>query len=448
MAKKKHVIDGIEEGSIAWELQIEPGDKLVSINGKEIEDIFDYQYLINDEYLEILVEKKNGEEWLLEVDKDYEEDLGFIFGESLMDQYRSCHNKCVFCFIDQNPPGMRETIYFKDDDTRLSFLQGNYVSLTNLQDKDIRRIIEYKLAPINISVHTTNEKLRCQMLHNRFAGRINHYMKMMYEAEIPMNAQIVLCKGMNDGKELEHTIEDLMQYAPVLESLSIVPVGLSRYREGLCPLDSFTKEDSVRLIETVHRYQDIAMERFGCHFVHASDEWYINAGLPLPDEDNYDGYIQLENGVGMTRLLINEVDEAVSDYLEEHDQTPFSGRYTVSTVSGLLVYDIMQQVMRRIRDAAPDVDIRVYPVRNDFFGEKITVTGLLTGGDIVKQLAGKELGDALLLPCNVLKADEDIFLDDMTLEELQNALQVPVIIVQSSGMDLFKSIIEMEKKDE
>ncbi len=450
IAMKKHIIDGIESGSIAEELEIEAGDRLLGINGQEIDDIFDYHYLVNDEYLEVLIEKADGEEWLLEVEKDYEEDLGLIFGESLMDQYKSCHNKCVFCFIDQNPPGMRDTIYFKDDDTRLSFLQGNYVSLTNMQEKDIERIIRYKLAPINISVHTTNQKLRCQMLNNRFAGRIIHYMDMLYEAGIPMNAQIVLCKGLNDGEELKHTIEDLLHYAPVMESLSIVPVGLSRYRDGLCPLESFTQEDAGRLIETVNHYQDIAMERFGYHFVHASDEWYINAGFEMPDEDNYDGYVQLENGVGMTRLLMNEVSEAVSGYLDAHDGVPYQGKYTLSTVSGLLIYDTMQKIMDKIREAAPEVDVQVHAIRNDFFGEKITVTGLLTGRDIVRQLKGKKLGKALLLPCNVLKADEDIFLDDMTLEEFQNALQVPVIIVQSSGMDLFKSIIEieMESKDE
>lgn len=445
---KKHIIDKIEEGSIAEELEIEAGDILVSINGKEIGDIFDYHYLVNDEYLEILIEKPDGEEWLLEVEKDYDEDLGMVFGESLMDKYRSCHNKCVFCFIDQNPPGMRETIYFKDDDTRLSFLQGNYVSLTNLQDKDIERIIEYKLAPINISVHTTNPELRCKMLNNRFAGKVIRYMDMLYEAGIPMNAQIVLCKGLNDGKELDRTITDLLKYAPVLESLSIVPVGLSKYREGLYPLESFNADDARKLIEQVDYYQKIAMERFGTHFVHASDEWYINAGVDMPDEDNYDGYMQLENGVGMTRLLLDESREAVESYLEAHDWIPFAGVRHVSTVSGMLAYDIMCHVAEIFKEAAPNVEFSIFPIRNDFFGEKITVTGLLTGGDIARQLEGKDLGEALLLPCNTLKADENIFLDDMTLEELQNALQVPVIIVQSSGMELFNRIIETESNDE
>lgn len=442
---KKHLIQGIEEGSIAEELEIESGDMLVSINGKEIEDIFDYHYLLEDEYLEVLIEKADGEEWLLEVEKDLDEDLGLCFGESLMDKYRSCHNKCVFCFIDQNPPGMRETIYFKDDDTRLSFLQGNYVSLTNLQKKDIERIIEYKLAPINISVHTTNPELRCKMLNNRFAGRVLEYMDMLYEAGIPMNAQIVLCKGLNDKQELRRTISDLMKYAPLIESLSIVPVGLSKYREGLYPLEPFNKEDAIELIDIVEEYQDIAMEKYGYHFVHASDEWYINAGKEIPDEDNYDGYVQLENGVGMVRLLLDGVDEAITQYLDENGGKTFQNEFKVSTITGVLAQDVMRQVASKIKVGAPLVDLNVYPIINNFFGEKITVTGLLTGRDIVEQLSGKELGDALLLPCNVLKADEDIFLDDMTLAELQNALQVPVIIVQSNGVDIFNSIIEMEK---
>ncbi len=442
---KKHLITGINEDSIAMELEIEAGDTLVSINDKEIEDIFDYHYLIEDEYLEVLIEKQNGEEWLLEVEKDADEDLGLIFGESLMDKYKSCHNKCVFCFIDQNPPGMRETIYFKDDDTRLSFLQGNYVSLTNLQKKDIERIIEYKLAPINISVHTTNPELRCKMLNNRFAGRVLEYIDMLYEAEIPMNAQIVLCKGLNDGEELKKTIQDLMKYAPTIQSLSIVPVGLTKYREGLYPLEPFNKEDAIKLIETVNEFQNIAMDKYGYHFVHASDEWYINAGIEIPEEDNYDGYIQLENGVGMVRLLLNEVSESVDAYLDENKST-YDKALKLSTVTGMLAHEVMCQVACKLKEAAPNLELNVYPIKNNFFGEKITVTGLLTGGDIVQQLKDKDLGDALLLPCNVLKADEDIFLDDMTLLELQNALQVQVIIVQSNGMDLLDTIIEIGEK--
>lgn len=441
---KRHIIDGIAEGSIAEELEIETGDTLISINDKEIKDIFDYQYLVEDEYLEVLIEKKDGEEWLLEVEKDPDEDLGLIFGESLMDQYRNCHNKCVFCFIDQNPPGMRETIYFKDDDTRLSFLQGNYVSLTNLKEEDIKRIIEYKLAPINISVHTTNEDLRCKMLNNRFAGKVLRFMDMLHEAEIPMNAQIVLCKNYNDKKELERTLNDLFKYAPVLRSVTIVPVGLTKYREGLDELESFNRDDAIELIKTVEHYQETAMEKWGFHFVHASDEWYINSGIPIPDEESYDGYNQIENGVGMVRLMHNEIDASIEEYLHQHKGRQLKICKTITVVCGMLVYDYMVKAMDKFKKVLPDVKFNVYPIRNDFFGEKITVTGLLTGGDIVAQIKDKELGDAVFLSCNCLKADEDIFLDDMTLNEFQNALQVPVIIVQSSGTDFLSSIIEME----
>lgn len=439
---KKYKITGIEEESIAWELGIEPGDYLLSINNRDIEDIFDYQYLVNDENLEILVEKSNGEEWVLDVEKEYDEDLGISFDMSLMDEYRSCYNKCVFCFIDQNPPGMRETIYFKDDDTRLSFLQGNYVTLTNMKDKDIKRIIEYRMGPINISVHTTNTKLRCEMLHNRFADKIMDQIEQLYEAGIPMNAQIVLCKGINDGEELRKSISDLMKFAPVMESLSVVPVGLSNYREGLCHLEPFGAEDAKEVIRIIEEYQNIAMERYGNHFVHASDEWYINAGYDIPGEERYDGYIQLENGVGITRLFLDEAQEAVEQYLKSHDNVPCSLERKVSTICGLLAHPYVEQVSQIYRKAAPHVNLQVFPIRNDFFGEKITVTGLLTGQDIVRQLQGKDLGDALYLPSQTLKADENIFLDDMTLEELQNALQVPVIIVQSSGVILFEKITE------
>ena len=305
----EHIVKEILEGSIAQEMEIEPGDNILAVNDHPIEDIFDYQYLINDEYIELLVRKSDGEEWLLEIDKDYDEDLGIVFENSLMDNYKSCYNKCIFCFIDQNPKGMRDTIYFKDDDSRLSFLQGNYITLTNMKEKDIDRIINYHLAPINISVHTTNPKLRCSMLNNRFAGAILDYIRKFYEAGIPMNGQIVLCKGINDGEELWRTISDLMEFVPVMESLSVVPVGLSDYRDGLFHLEPFNREDACEVIDIIEHFQKKAFEKHGTHFVQASDEWYINAGRDFPEADRYDGFIQLENGVGMVRLLIDEFDE-------------------------------------------------------------------------------------------------------------------------------------------
>ena len=296
---KEHIIYKVTPGSIAEEMEIEAGDVLVSVNGKEIEDVFDYHYVVNDEYLELLIRKADGEEWELEIEKEYNEDLGIEFENGLMDDYKSCTNKCIFCFIDQMPPGMRETLYFKDDDSRLSFLQGNYVTLTNMKDKDLDRIIQYHMGPINISVQTTNPELRCMMLHNRFAGDALKKIDKLYDAGIPMNGQIVLCKGVNDGAELERSISDLTKYLPYMESVSVVPVGLSKYRDGLYPLEPFTKEDAIEVIDMIEKWQKKCLEEYDLHFIHASDEWYMLAERPLPEEESYDGYIQLENGVGM-----------------------------------------------------------------------------------------------------------------------------------------------------
>ena len=431
----EHIVKEILEGSIAQEMEIEPGDNILAVNDHPIEDIFDYQYLINDEYIELLVRKSDGEEWLLEIDKDYDEDLGIVFENSLMDNYKSCYNKCIFCFIDQNPKGMRDTIYFKDDDSRLSFLQGNYITLTNMKEKDIDRIINYHLAPINISVHTTNPKLRCSMLNNRFAGAILDYIRKFYEAGIPMNGQIVLCKGINDGEELWRTISDLMEFVPVMESLSVVPVGLSDYRDGLFHLEPFNREDACEVIDIIEHFQKKAFEKHGTHFVQASDEWYKNAGRDFPEADRYDGFIQLENGVGMVRLLMDEFDEEWSS-IEGDDR-----EYEVSMVTGVLVYDSIKLLADRIPEKFPNVKVHLYKIINDFFGHRITVTGLLTGGDIRKQLTGKPLGQRLILPSNTLMADEPKFLDDVTLAELTDALQVDVCIVESSGADFIHAVI-------
>ena len=311
MKQSRHKIKEIQEGSIAQELELEAGDELISINGQPVEDVFDYHYLVNDEYIELLVKKQSGEEWELEVEKDYDEDLGIVFENSLMDEYRSCRNKSVFCLIDQMPPAMRETMYFKDDDSRLSFLQGNYVTLTNMSDHDIERIIHYHLAPINISFQTTNPQLRCKMLHNRFAGDIFPKVQRLFEAGIEMNGQIVLCKGLNDKEELKRSIKDLSKYLPHLRSVSVVPVGLSKFRDGLYPLEPFEKQDAEEVIDLIESWQKKLYEAYGLHFIHASDEWYLLAGRELPEEERYDGYLQLENGVGMLRLLETEVEEAL-----------------------------------------------------------------------------------------------------------------------------------------
>ena len=315
--KGKHIVSKVLPGSIAEELEIEPGDELVSVSGKEIEDILDYHYLMNDEYVELLIRKSNGEEWELEIEKEYEDDIGIEFENGLMDNYRSCHNKCIFCFIDQMPKGMRDTLYFKDDDSRLSFLQGNYVTLTNMSDHDIDRIVYYHMEPMNISFQTMNPDLRCKMLHNRFAGEALKKVDRFYEAGIHMNGQIVLCKGVNDGAELDFSIRELTKYLPYLQSVSVVPVGLSKYRDGLFPLEPFDKEDAKKVLDLIHGWQEKVCQEYGIHFIHASDEWYILAEQPFPPAEQYDGYLQLENGVGMMRLLLDEVKEEMGNKLSQ-----------------------------------------------------------------------------------------------------------------------------------
>lgn len=439
MEEKGHVIRAVNPGSIAQEMGIEQGDRLLAIDGQEIRDIFDYQYYIQDEYIEVLVEKHSGEEWLLEIDKEYEEDLGVEFENGLMDDYRSCRNRCIFCFIDQMPKGMRDTLYFKDDDSRLSFLQGNYVTLTNTSEEDIDRIIRYHLSPINISFQTTDPELRCKMLHNRFAGEALKKVDRLYAGGIRMNGQIVLCKGVNDRGELNRSIRDLTKYIPQLESVSVVPVGLSKYREGLYPLEPFTKEDAREVIAMIHGWQEEIYALHGIHFIHASDEWYILAELPLPEASRYDGYLQLENGVGMVRLFKEEVKEMLTEL--QRSGFRLQKKREVSLATGLLAFRYIQEMAEELMRMQSHLTVRVYPIRNDFFGELITVSGLLTGGDIQAQLMGKELGEELLLPQNVLRSGEDVFLDDMTVSELGNTLQVNINIVKSSGRDFVKKIL-------
>lgn len=441
MKQKGHVIKKVLTGGIGEELGIEAGDKLIAVGGEEITDIFDYQFLIQDEYIEVLIEKQDGEEWLLEIDKEYEEDLGLEFENGLMDEYRSCRNKCIFCFIDQMPKGMRDTLYFKDDDSRLSFLQGNYVTLTNMSEADIGRIIKYRLSPINISFQTTNPELRCKMLNNRFAGEALKKVDKLYEAGITMNGQIVLCKGVNDGEELERSISDLTKYLPHLKSVSVVPVGLSKYREGLYPLEPFEKEDAKKVLSTIHKWQDKVFPEYGLHFIHASDEWYILAGEDMPEEERYDGYLQLENGVGMLRLLKEEFAQALRSFEEKGILPDAHTEDTIAIATGKLAYPYIKEMAAEVMRYVPKLTIHVYAVRNDFFGERITVSGLLTGQDIENQLKGKALGSRLLLPQNVLRSGETVFLDDRTVADVEKTLQVKVDIVKSSGYDFLESVI-------
>ncbi len=435
-------VKGVVPGSIAEELEIQPGDCLLSISGHEIEDVLDYYFYMEAEVLTLLIRDHNGEEWEAEVEKEEKEDLGLIFEDQFMGTYQHCHNKCIFCFIDQLPKGMRPTLYFKDDDSRLSFLNGNYITMTNMQEKDMERIIRYHMSPMNVSVHTTNPELRVKMLKNPRAAQIMTHLRRFVEGGIVLNGQIVLCRGVNDGAELERTLTDLSEFVPQMQSLSIVPVGLSRHRQGLYPLEPFTPEDARALIQQVQPWREKFYKETGLHFVHLSDEFYILAGVELPEEDAYDGYLQIENGVGMMRLFWDEATQAVDEIPQGE-----KGYGKVSLVTALSAYGHIQRIVDAIQQKMDGGEVQVFCIRNDFFGERITVTGLLTGQDILRQLEGKDLGRLLLLPENLLKADEEIFLDDMRLEDFKKTLQTPVDIVQSSGRDFVRKIVNCLQKE-
>ena len=459
-----HVISDVIKDSPAGKAGVKPGERLISINGEVIEDIFDYQYLGIGEQLTLSLESEDGSQRTAEIIKDEDEDLGLVFDNGLMDDYRHCTNKCIFCFIDQMPPGMRENLYFKDDDSRLSFLQGNYITLTNMSEHNVDRIIKYRLSPINISFQTMNPKLRCMMLNNRFAGEALAKVDRFYEAGILMNGQIVLCKGVNDGDELEYSLKELYKYVPVLESLSVVPVGLSRFREGLYPLEPFNKEDACRVIDKIESWQRKAYEEHGIHFVHASDEWYIMAGRELPEEERYDGYLQLENGVGMLRSIMVEFEDSLREYANLYGKSaghslsdrirnafkrlPKIKEESITMITGRLAAPYLERMCAQLHALFPQRDVRVLAIRNDFFGEMITVSGLLTGQDILAQCmeaeAKEELGDKLILPQNVVQADSELLLDDYVVDDLRRKLGKEISVVPNDGYSLLKAMLGIE----
>ena len=451
----EHVIKEVFPESIAEEMEIEPGDVLLEINEQKIKDVFDYRFLIKDEYIEVLVRKPDGEEWLLEIEKDFDDDLGIEFENGLMSEYKSCTNKCIFCFIDQMPPGMRETLYFKDDDSRLSFLQGNYITMTNMTDEDFDRIIRMQLAPINISVQTMNPQLRCKMLNNRFASDKLKYLDKLYEGHVEMNGQIVCCKGVNDGEELKRSIEELMKYLPFMRSVSVVPAGITKYREGLYPLELFTKDEAAQIIDLIESYQTQCFDKYGLHFIHASDEWYILAERPFPEEERYDGYIQLENGVGMMRLLMTEFEEAWNNLLSDKEicRKLEKVHRSVTIATGRLPYPTLKEFAEKITGRFPNIQVNVAAIRNDFFGETITVSGLVTGQDLLAQLSEREnLGETVLIPSSMLRSGEQVFLDDMTVAQLSEKLGTKVKATECEGSHFLESIFnpdyEMTRNNE
>ena len=435
----KNLIKEVLKGSIAEEMEIEVGDYLLSVNGQEIHDIIDYRFLTADEELLLEIEKQNGEVWEIEIEKDYGEELGIEFGGGIMDKAKSCSNKCMFCFIDQLPKGMRETLYFKDDDSRLSFLQGNFVTLTNMKEEDIQRIIKYHISPINISVHTTNPELRVKMLSNRFAGNVFERMKQLSEAGIQMNAQIVCVPEVNDKDELKRTIEDLYKLYPYVNNVAVVPIGITKYREGLAKVKTFNKETSKETIEMVNVLQKRFYKEVQEPFVRLSDEFYIVAGMEVPDEDFYNGYEQIEDGVGVTRCFINAIERDL-EFLDLNSK----GSYSI--VTGTLAYDEVKKAADKICAKNPKIHIDVFKIINNFFGDTITVTGLLTGTDIIDQIKGKIKSKYLLMSDNMfrrgyeLAPESAIMLDDMTIEDIERELDVKVITCDFSGEDLISLI--------
>jgi len=433
-----NIISRIYPGSIAEELEIEVGDLLISVNGEKVKDIIQYRFLTDDEYIELEIQTKSGERVVYEIEKDYDEELGLEFTNPIIDKAKSCRNKCMFCFIDQLPKGMRETLYFKDDDSRLSFLQGNFVTLTNMSEQDIEDIIRYRISPINISVHTTNPELRQRMITNRFAGKLYSIMERLAEAGITMNCQIVLCPGVNDGKELERTITDLSNLYPNVNSVAIVPVGVTRYRDHLPHLEIFNEKTANEALDLVEGLQEKCLEKFGSRFAFMSDEFYIIANREIPDYDSYEGFLQFEDGVGMIRKLGTEIENYLDELPDDYDVR----EKTVSIATGKSAYEFINSMAELIMKKFPQVKINVYRIVNEFWGETITVSGLITAQDIIKQTEGKERGETLYITRSMLKADELIFLDDVTLEQLEEILGNEVVPCENEGHDFVDKILK------
>lgn len=435
--KRIKIVD-IKEGSIAQELKIPKNSYLISVNDEEIYDILDYKYQMSDEYIALEIDENN----LIveyEIEKECNEDVGLVFEQELIDNPRRCMNKCIFCFMDQLPHNMRKTLVFKDDDYRLSFLTGNYVTFTNCTNEDIDRIIKYRLSPINISVHTTNIELRKKMLNNKNAGNILEYIKKLYDNQIYMNAQIVLCPEYNDKEELLNTVNDLIAFFPYMKSISIVPVGLTDYREGLAQLRPFTIEEMKQTITDIEQLQKTYTQKYGSNIVYLSDEFYLKTNVKLPDCSYYDEFPQLENGVGMVSLFLQQFQNTVDNM----DSNIKPNNIKVSTITGVLVAPIIQKCADILKEKY-DVDILVYPIENNFFGKNITVTGLLTGKDIYEQLKDKELGQKLYICENMLKDDEDVFLDNMTVKQLQDMLKTEIVIVYNNGETFVNELLGLE----
>lgn len=450
-------ISKVSPDSIGSELDIEVGDRLLNINGHPVKDIIEYRYYIADEYLEMDIEKCNGEIWTLEIEKDFDEDLGLEFENPIIDQSKNCQNQCIFCFIDQLPENMRSTLYFKDDDSRLSFLQGNYITLTNMKEGDIQRIIDYRISPINLSVHATDPELRIRMLNNKKAGSILAVMKRFDKHQIKMNCQIVLCPGVNDGVNLDQTIEDLKDLENI-QSTAIVPVGISKFREGLFSMKPYDQRSASKVIDQVEKWQKEIMGEKGRRFVHLSDEFYILANRPLPKVEDYEGFPQIENGVGLMTKFRWEVKAAlaqieVNGLKDSETLKPGKKSIPIQIITGTLAKDFIAEMANEVSKVMPILDIEIIAVKNHFFGETITVSGLVTGKDILETIKSKEAekennnfkNTVTIIPNAMLKAEEEVFLDDLTVKDLEEKLNRKVVISSVDGKEFVDKLYEISK---
>lgn len=435
------LISSIKPHSPASRHFVKAGSKLISINGHEIRDVLDYQFYVDEDVLDIVLEKPNGKTKKIKL-KNCHGETGFEFETYLMDKQRRCANNCIFCFIDQMPKGMRESLYFKDDDARLSFLFGNYITLTNLGDKDIDRIIEMHISPVNISVHTMNPDLRVKMMGNNRAGKVLDYIKRLADAGIKLNTQLVLCPGYNDGDELTYSLEELGKLYPAVQSIAAVPVGLTCHRDGLTNLNPFTKEQSSDVIFRIDSYNSEFLCYNNTNIAFAADEFYLNAGLELPDCERYGDFPQYENGVGMWSLLKKEFDEAIND-LPEGYSLPNERKITMAT--GVAAYGLIKYISDEVQAKVKNLHINVVKIENKLFGERITVAGLLCGNDIADALSETELLDEVLIPSVSLRREGDLFLDDMSVEELAERLNKKVTPVESDGYVLLQRILGEEE---
>lgn len=431
-------ITTVYKHSLADRSGILPLDNLISINSNEINDVLDYRFYLTEREVDILVDR-GGEKLHFVIKKDEYDDIGLDFETPLMDKKYTCRNGCIFCFIDQNPEGLRDTLYFKDDDSRLSFLHGNYITLTNMTKKDVERIVKMRFSPINISVHTTNPTLRVKMMKNKHAGDVLSYLDDFKSAGLSMCAQIVLCRGVNDGSELYRTITDLRKYAPELTSIAVVPAGLTKFRDKLYPLTDFTRDEACQVIDMINELGDKYLDEIGTRLVYPADEFYLKAEMPLPSAEYYEEYSQLENGVGMLRLFEDELGMAMGD--AEERIRALEAERSVSIVTGVASYPMIKKIAGALMSVSDKLDINVFEIKNYFFGESITVSGLLTGKDIYEQMKGMIQGEVLLIPKNSLRAGEDVFLCGMTVSELSEKLNVEVRPTGDDGYEFLDTLL-------